>query len=133
MSSASLNRLSIESQNAVLKERHTMDKNKIKELKKRLSDANQHNENLMSVLEYLKTFIPKETRIKDLALDEINRKEDVIQYKDMKATRLINIIREKNDIINNLKRRSVIGKKSNLNQGFKIYNADNDKNWRLKN
>ena len=44
----------------------------IRELKRKLADsdtnlknANKQNENLLSVLEYLKTYLPKETQLKD--------------------------------------------------------------------
>ena len=118
----------------------------IRELKRKLADsdtnlknANQQNENLLSVLEYLKTYLPKETQLKDLALNEISRKEDVIIHKDMKATRLIKIIREKNDIINNLKRRRAfeqmpagLSNKNTPGSNKIQLSADSDKNWRSR-
>lgn len=75
--------------------------------------------------------------MEDMAFGEIKRKEDVILHKDMKATRLINIIREKNTIINNLVRRYSIP----LDEIQPFANpaaiklnsvADNDMNWRIK-
>ena len=58
-------------------------------------------------------------------LNEISRKEDVILHKDQKASRLIEIIREKNLIIKNLIRRYGL---RNLNKS----EADINKNWRLR-
>lgn len=40
-------------------------------------------------------------------MDEITRKEDIIVKKDQKATRLIGIIREKNNEINSLKKKNL--------------------------
>ena len=142
----------LESQNAILKNREGNLIAKVDELKRMLRDLNanfrnseEENKILRNALEYLKTYIPKESYVKDLALNEISRKEDVIIHKDMKATRLINIIREKNDIINTLVRRQAwrdVGKvaagtcirnRAACTKQVRLRSADSDKNWRAKN
>ena len=104
----------------------------IRDLRQKLLESNLEKEDLRNTLEYLKSYIPKE-----IAMDEVFRKEDVILHKDAKATRLINIIREKNDIINNLKRKRGFEHKP---AGFsdacvlpkRLRSAQNDTNWRSK-
>ena len=77
--------------------------------------------------------------MEEMAFGEIKRKEDVILHKDLKATRLINIIREKNTIISNLVRRySIPQDEIQLfanSAAIKPCNnsvADSDMNWRIK-
>ena len=122
-------------QNRVFSNRESAMIEQIRDLRQKLHESNQQNQNLLNRLEYLKSYIPKEIKIKDLALNEIFRKEDVIQHKDAKATRLINIIREKNDIINNLKRRRGLEYKPSgaCELPKKLRSAENDTNWRSKN
>ena len=94
------------------------------------------------IIEYFKNnfSIDQFNKISDMAYNEICRKEGVILQKDMKASRLINIIREKNTIINNIARRySIPSSEIEMLNTYPAARkpcaciADQDTNWRFKN
>lgn len=83
---------------------------------------NKTDELLSKLKPYIK-FNNERKIIQEQAFKEIFRKEHVIGHKDEKATRLINIIREKNIIIKNLERR--VGKTNSINNNI-------NSNWRMQ-
>jgi len=110
---------SLEEENSVLREENDRYRN----------NDYLYTKQLNSVLENSGAFDDDGTDWEKLAKDrmvEIFRKEDVIRHKDDKATRLINIIRDKNNELDNLKWRLGETQKRELRLGNDFMNAWNE-------